>query len=60
MNLGKQSIQCKKEKQLITGRCGGQIRGEQADNLKVGTGETLPDIRQSKISQCCIMCRWMN
>ena len=48
MNFRKQSIQCKKEKQLITGRCGGQIRGEQADNLKVGDGETLPDIRQSK------------
>ena len=46
----KQSIQCKKEKQLITGRCGGQIRGEPSRQTisKWETGETLPDIRQSK------------
>ena len=55
----KQSIQCKKEKQLITGRCGGQIRGEQADNLKVGDG-SFPNKRILRNNLCFPACKQKN
>ena len=46
--IGKQFISCTKELRTFSGRGGGKTGSEQADDLKWESGETLPDIRQSK------------